>query len=124
MISFTLTDSQASVTHELYDAPFTDSEADGGEEMITTLNGNVYVDFIYTKRIWKRKFSFLREDDYLTLRGFVDRQRTLYKFPLLTIPEFGVTNVPVYLEISERKTTNECGDVVDVTLSMRETVQQ
>lgn len=124
MISFTLTDSQASVTHEFYNAPFTDSEADRGEEMVTTLDGNVYVDFIYTKRIWKRKFSFLRENDYLALRGFVDRQRTLYKFPLLSIPEFGVENVPVYLEISDRKTTNACGDVVDVTLTMRETVQQ
>lgn len=124
MIDFTLTDSQASVTHQLYDAPFTDSEADGGEESITTLNGNVYVDYIYTKRIWKRKFSFLREDDYLALKGFVDRQRTLYKFPLLSVPQFGVVNVPVYLTMSERKTTNSCGDVVDIMLTMRETTQQ
>lgn len=124
LIKFTLTDSQDSVTHELYDAPFVDAEASGGEEEVTTLNGNVYVDFIYTKRKWTRKFSFLRESAYLQLKGFQGRQRTTYKFPLLSIPEFGIENIPVYLQISERKTTNSCGDVVNVTLTMRETTQQ
>lgn len=124
MITFTITDSQDSVTHEFYDAPFADAEVSGGEEEIITLNGNVYVDFIYTKRKWTRKFSFLKEAAYLQLKEFQERQRTTYKFPLLSIPEFGIDNVPVYLQISDRKTTNSCGDVVNVTLTMRETVQQ
>lgn len=124
MIKFTLTDSQDTVTHELYNAPFVDAEVKGGEEEITTLSGDVYVDFIYTKRQWTREFAFLKEADYLKLKGFQERQRTTYKFPLLSIPEFGVDSVPVYLQISDRKTTNECGDVVKVTLTMRETVQQ
>lgn len=124
LITFTLSDSQDTVTHELYDVPFTDAEASGGEEQITTLNGNVYVDYIYTKRTWTREFAFLKESDYLKLKAFQERQRTTYKFPLLSIPEFNIVNVPVYLQISDRKTTNACGDVVDVTLTMRETVQQ
>lgn len=123
MITFTLTDSTDSQTYTFYDAPFEDSE-EGGEEMITTLDGNVYVDFIYTKRTWTREFAFMKQADYLTLKGFIDRQRTTYQFPTLTIPEFNVTNVPVYVQISERKTTNACGDVEDVKLTMRETTQQ
>lgn len=123
MITFTLTDSKDSKTYILYDAPFTDSE-EGGEEAITTLDGNVYVDFLYTKRTWERTFSYMKVQDYLDLKAFVDRQRTTYKFPLLSVPEFGVENVPVYLQISERQTINRCGDVQDVKITMRETVQQ
>lgn len=123
LITFTLTDSQDTVTHTLYDAPFIDAEASGGEEEIVTLDGNVYVDFIYTKRVWTRKFAFLKETDYLKLKGFQDRQRSTYRFPMLSIPEFGIDNVPVYLKVSERKTTNACGDVVNITLTMRETMQ-
>lgn len=123
MITLTLTDSQDSRTYQDYEVPFTDSEV-GGEESITTLNGNVYVDFIYTKHVWERKFAWLSEEDYLALKGFVDRQRTTCKFPLLSIPEFGIENVPVYLTISERNTTNACGMVEDITTTMRETTQQ
>lgn len=123
MITFTLTDSEDTETYEWYETPFTDAE-EGGEEAITTLDGNVYVDFIYTKRTWERKFAWMYEEDYLKLKAFVDRQRTLYRFPLLSIPEFGVENIPVYLTISERSTINACGTVENVTISMRETVQQ
>lgn len=123
MITFTLTDSQDSQTYQNYEVPFTDSEV-GGEESITTLNGNVYVDFVYTKHVWEREFAWMSEADYLALKGFVDRQRTTYKFPLLSIPEFGIENVPVYLTISERNTTNACGMVEDVAITMRETTQR
>lgn len=124
MIEFKLTDSQDSVSYTLYDTPFTDSEVSGGEQEITTLSGDVYVDFIYTKRTWVREFAFLKEQDYLRLKAFQERQRTNYKFPLLSIPEFGVENIPVYLRISERQTIDACGNVVNVVLAMRETVQQ
>lgn len=124
MIEFTLTDTSESVTHTMYDVPFADGEVEGGQEQITTLDGNVYVDFLYKKRVWTRQFAFLREQDYLALKGFADRQYNTYKFPLLSIPQFGIENVPVYLQISERKTTDACGNVIDVTLTMRETTQQ
>ena len=124
MITFTLTDETDTQTYTLYDVPFTDAEVDGGEEMITTLDGNVYVDFIYTKRQWTRSFAFMTAEDYATLKAFQERQRTTYKFPLLSIPEFNVNEVPVYLQMSERKTINACGMVEDVELTMRETTQQ
>ena len=123
MITFTLTDSTDSQTYQWYDTPFTDSE-EGGEETIATLDGNIYVDVLYTKRTWEREFATLSEEEYLTLKGFVDRQRTTFKFPLLSIPEFGVENIPVYVQISERKTINSCGRVEDVKITMRETTQQ
>ena len=95
MITFTLTDSTDSQTYTLYDVPFTDSE-EGGEETITTLDGNVYVDFIYTKNTWEREFSFMKESDYLSLKGFQE----------------------------DRKTVDACGNVEDVKITMRETTQQ
>lgn len=124
MISFSLTDSEDAVSYEMYNAPFTDSEVATGQESVTTLSGDVYVDFVYTKRTWTREFSYMKESDYLRLKAFYDRQKTTLQFPLLSIPEFGIENVPVYLKISDRKTINSCGAVVDVKLTMRETVQQ
>lgn len=123
MITFTLADSVDSQTYTYYQTPFVDAE-EGGEEVNTTLDGNVYVDFLYTKRTWEREFAWMSEQDYLTLKAFVDRQKQLYKFPLLSIPEFGVENVPVYIQIDERNTINGCGDVENVKITMRETVQQ
>ena len=124
MITFTLADETDSQTYTMYDVPFTDAEVDDGEEMITTLDGNVYVDFIYVKREWTRSFSYMSEQDYLTIKAFQERQRSTFKFPLLSIPEFNINNVPVYLQISERSTINGCGWVENVELTMRETTQQ
>jgi len=124
VIKFILSDDTDSREYTLYETPFVDKEVEGGEEEITTLNGNVYVDFIYTKRIWERTFSVLSQNEYLALNGFQDIKRTTYKFPYLSIPEFGIDRVPVYLKISERNTINACGMVTDISLIMRETVQQ
>lgn len=127
MITFTLKDSTntTGVTYEWYDAPFTDSEINGENE-ITTLSGDVYVDYLFQKRSWAREFAFMSEDEYLTLKGFVDRQRTLYRFPTLTIKQGTstiVSDVPVRMTINDRKTTNSCGTVEKVKITMRETVQ-
>lgn len=122
MITLTLSDSTTSKTYKWFNTPFIDSE-EGGEEMVTTLDGNVYVDFLYTKRTWEREFAYMKESDYLELKGFVDRQKSLIRFPLLSIPEFGILNIPVYMQISERSTINACGDVENVKITMRETTQ-
>jgi hypothetical protein len=40
------------------------------------------------------------------------------------VPEYGVENVPVVMNISARKTINQCLRVEDVEITLRETVQQ
>lgn len=122
-LTLTLTDTQDTVTYELLEVPFTTEDVVGKSD-ITTLSGNVYVDFLYDKRRWKHKWKTMSEAEYNKLRGFYDRQLTLYKFPLLSIPEYGIEDVPVVMSISARKTVNNCLRVEDVEITLRETVQQ
>lgn len=122
-LTLTLTDTVDTVTYALLEVPFTTEDVTGKSE-ITTLSGNVYVDYLYNKRRWIHKWKTMSEAEYNKLRGFYDRQTTLYKFPLLSIPEYGISNVPVVMTISPRKTVNNCLRVEDVEIKLRETVQQ
>ncbi len=122
-LTLTLTDTQDTVTYTLLEVPFTTEDVTGKSE-ITTLSGNIYVDYLYNKRQWKHKWKTMSEAQYNKLRGFYDRQLTTYKFPLLSVPEYGVENVPVAMNISARKTVNNCLRVEDVEITLRETVQQ
>lgn len=122
-LTLTLTDTQDSVTYTLLEVPFTTEDV-GGKSEITTLSGNVYVEYLYNKRRWKHKWKSMTAAEYAKLRGFYDRQLSLYKFPLLTIPEYGVSNVPVVMAISARKTVTNCLRVEDVEITLRETTQQ
>lgn len=122
-LTLTLTDAQDAVTYTLLEVPLTTEDVEGKSE-ITTLGGNVYVDFLYGKRLWRHSWKTMSEAGYNKLRGFYDRQFTNFKFPLLSIPEYGVENVPVSMTISARKTVNNCLRVEDVEITLRETVQQ
>lgn len=122
-LTLTLTDTQDTVTYTLLEVPFTTEDVTGKSE-IAVLSGNVYVDYLYNKRRWKHKWKTMSEAEYNKLRGFYDRQLSLYKFPLLSIPEYGVENVPVVMGISARKTVNNCLRVEDVEITLRETTQQ
>lgn len=121
-LTLTLTDTQDTVTYTLLEVPFTTEDVTGTTS-VTTLSGNVYTDYLYDKRQWKHKWSWMTEADYNKLRGFFDRQFTLYKYPLLSIPDYGVENVPVKMEISARKTIDNCLRVEDVEIKLRETAQ-
>lgn len=122
-LTLTLTDTVDTVTYNLLEVPFTTEDV-AGKTDITTLSGNVYVDYLYNKRRWIHKWKTMSESEYNKLRGFYDRQLSLYKFPLLSIPEYGIENVPVVMSISARKTVNNCLRVEDVEIKLRETTQQ
>ena len=122
-LTLTLTDTQDTVTYTMLEVPFTTEDVEGKSE-ITTLSGDVYVDYLYNKRRWTHRWATLSEAEYNKLRGFYERQFTTYKFPLLSVPEYGVENVPVVMNFSARKTINQCLRVEDVEITLRETVQQ
>ena len=121
-LTLTLTDTQDTVTYTLLEVPLTTEDITGKGE-VTTLNGEVYVDYLYNKRRWKHKWKSMTEAEYNKIRGFYDRQLTLYKLPLLSIPEYSVSNVPVVMTISARKTVNNCRGVEDVEITLRESAQ-
>lgn len=103
-------------------APFTISDVEGKSQN-TTLDGNVYVDWAYQKKSFSVDLFHLTPDDYAEIRSFYDYQFQNGSFPILTIPELDITNMPVYFEISNRNIINQCLLTDKLTLKFRETIQ-
>jgi hypothetical protein len=103
-------------------SPFTISDVEG-KSSTTTLNGNVYVDFAYSKKAFQVDIFNLSTSDYSDIRAFYDYQFTSGKFITLSIPELSISNMPVYMEMSKRNIVSQCLTTDKLTLNFRETVQ-
>lgn len=95
-----------------------------GKSSITTLNGNVYVDYVYNKKEFTVSIFNLSASDYAEIRGFYDRQFTLHEFPTISIPELGISDMVVYFQIGDREINSQCIKTDKLTLKFRETAQQ
>lgn len=103
-------------------APFTISDIEGKSQN-TTLDGNIYVDFIYDKKQFSVDIFNLTPSKYEEIRGFYDYQFTSGQFPTISIPELNIENMVVFFEISSRNIVNQCLLTNKLTLKFRETVQ-
>ena len=56
--------------------------------------------------------------DFDLLKGFYDRQFTLFAYPLLTITDDGANNVPVRMTFSGQNIIDNCGTIQEVTGSV------
>lgn len=90
---------------------------------VQVLSGNLYTDFIANKRIWSHTWAYLTEAEYDVIKGYYDRQFTLFTYPELTIVEEGVSDIPVRMSITPKQIIDNCGVVSDVTVSFRESRQ-
>lgn len=120
--TLTLTDDTDSFSFTTLHVPITDNITEGLSDN-TTLDGNIYTDFMYIKRTYGESFKWLTAEQYAKLMGFYERQFTEAKYPLLTISEMGVNNVPVRLSVTDGGIVDNCGTRENVKLKMRETVQ-
>lgn len=124
MIILTLTDDTLSADLQIPEVPITEETVNNDVE-VTTLDNNVSV-YIYPdsdKRVWSHTWAYMTETQYDIVKGFRDRQRTLFKYPTLTITEQGITNVPVYMKMSAKNTIDDCGEVANVSITLRESAQ-
>lgn len=119
----TLTDSTGSDTLALLEVPLTTTPLEVATD-VQVLSGNIYTDFIAQKRIWTHTWAYLTEDEYNTIKGYYDRQFTLFEYPELTIADEGVIGVTVRMSITPKNIIDNCGVVNDFTVSFRETRQQ
>lgn len=124
MLKLTLTDTADSVEYSLLEVPFTTEDVVGKTD-VTTLSGNIYTDYLYDKKSFKHKWSWMSLNDYKKLRGFYDRQFTLYKYPNMTLtePDGTIITKVVRMEISAKKMISQCGIVEDVEIELRESAQ-
>ncbi len=120
--NITLHDSTASWTSPAPSTPFIEKIIEASSE-VTTLDLNIYVDLFDTKREWTVRWGYMSAADYISLRGFYDRQFTLFEFPDVTIPDKGVTSVVVRATLNDLNITDESGLVENVELVLRETIQ-
>ena len=75
------------------------------------------------KRIWTQTWEYLRIAEYTLIRGFRDRQRTLYTFPELSITGLStgdIVNVPVFITMEEKNILDNCETVGDVNVVFEE----
>lgn len=125
----TLADSSDTMTFNLLEVPIVDKDIEGAVDN-TTLDGNVFTDYLYLKKQWTQKWSIMSESDYTKLRGFYTRQfatATPATYTLFYV-ENGVTTtlVPttyVRINLSDGGVIDTCGDRRDVQLIMRETIE-
>ena len=121
MITLKLTDSTASLVLNIPEVPIAEDTIENATD-VQTLDFNVYTDFIAQKRQWTHTWKYLSEDDYNALRGFYNRQFTLFAFPKFTIDYYGIIDVPVRMALNTKNTIDNCGEIADVTIILRETV--
>lgn len=95
---------------------------DRGETEITTANNDNSTYFTDSKRTWSHTWQRLSAAEYNLVKGFVDRQYslTVLKHPLLTISYYGISDIPVKLTLENDTIINNCSDIRNVTLTMRE----
>lgn len=124
MITMTLTDDFTSAELQMLEVPLTQDTINNDVEVVTLDNNlSLYISPDSDKRVWSHTWAYLSEDDYNTLKGFRDRQRTLYKFPTVTISDQDVTNVPVYMKLNPKNIVDHCGTVQNATITLRESTQ-
>ncbi len=102
--------------------PLIESVIEGATD-VTTLDLNLYTDFFATKRSWSDTISYMSESDFNQLKGFYDRQWTLFQYPVLGIPDLDVSDVVVRFYLSPRQVRDNCGTVQNVEMMFRETIQ-
>lgn len=117
-----LTDSAG--THELppLEVPLTRVK---NEKMTTVepLSGNVYDDYISTKRVWAHTWRYLTQEQYDLLDEIYERMKSEWTYPQLTIDGESVSSLVVKYELGAKNIIDDCGEVQDVTVSFRETRQ-
>lgn len=122
MYTIYLTDSAG--THELppLDVPLSRVKL---EKMTTIepLSGNVYDDYIATKRAWTHTWTYLTKEEYDLLDEIFERQKSEWTYPELTIDGESVSLLTCKYVLGQKDIIDNCGTVQGVTISLRETKQ-
>jgi len=120
MYAIEITDDTTSAVLPILNIPLTEGRLEGATD-VTTLDMNIYTDFIANKRVWSHQWDYMSEEDFNTLKGFYDRQFSLFAYPRITISKLGITDATVRMTLSPQNIIDNCGTVEGVGVSFRET---
>lgn len=79
-----LADSVDEMTFDLLEVPIEDKDIEGATDN-TTIDGNVFTDYLWLKKQFVQKWSLMCKDDYTRLRGFYTRQWENAEAPTYTL---------------------------------------
>lgn len=122
MYEIIITDSTGSLTLPALEVPLSVTTLEGSSD-VQTLDFNIYTDFITMKRLVAHTWSYLTEAEFNLIKGYYDRQFTLYQYPSITVTKLGITGMTVRFTLNPRSIIDQCGTVNGVTVSFRETKQ-
>ena len=115
-----LTDATDSIEYDLLEVPITQTDRIG-KKTVVTKDGNISTYYNYKKQVIKHRWAYMTNSQYQQLRAFFDRQYQTGHYPKLTITKLGINEMPVALELSERKIIRNDGLTEGVELTMTET---
>lgn len=123
MVEITLSDAMNTATLQAPEVPLTNTPINNDVKVVT-LDNNITTYVLDEKRSWSHTWAFMSKEDYDILKGFYDRMRTVhYQYPLLTITDLGVTDLPVDMTIGPENTIDDCLTVGGVQVVFRESAQ-
>jgi hypothetical protein len=117
-----LTDGTTTATFTLIRPPLVIGTIEGATDIVT-LDNNMSTYFTYNKRQWAVEMAYMSEAEFNTLKGFYDRQWTLFQYPLLSIDHFSVVNIPVRMYLDTQNVIDNCGTIENVQVRFRESIQ-
>ncbi|MBP5722979.1 MAG: hypothetical protein J6X18_05335 [Bacteroidales bacterium] len=124
--TMTLTDSSDTMTMTLLEIPIEDKDVEGTADN-TTIDGNVFTDYLWLKKQWSQKWSIMDATTYAQLRGFYTRQFTDGEVPTYALAEGDGTPIysatPVRLVLTDNGVIDNCETRQNVQIKMRETTQ-
>lgn len=124
MYRLALHDQTDDMHFDVLQIPITDNDVEGASDN-TTLDGNVYTDFLYLKKVWKQSWKQMDNATYQRLRGFYTRQFSTGVYPELTMTDLLtntalVTSQAVRMKLTDGGVINECGFRRNVTIELRQ----
>lgn len=123
-ITATLTSSLGTLQLPVIEVGFTKSRVDKITN-VEVLSNDVYTDFSPNRRrLWQFSNSWLYQDVYEAIEAVYDSQFTTGNYPTISIPYYGVEDVPVLMSINDMDVIDDCGTIQNIKLSFRETSQQ
>lgn len=128
-ITFTITDLTDSMTFDGGQAEILNPLVSNPvirETDVETIDANISTYYSATKRQFTVQLGYLDKDSWAALNAFRDRQYTDRKYPLITISgdeNINVTDLPMKITINAQNVINNCGEVENVTITLRESKQ-
>lgn len=124
IVRLILSDSTTTETIVLPHPPLTQTDSNLDVKKRTLDNSlHVYIAPNADKRVWTQAWEYLSIAEYNLIRGFRDRQRTLFALPELSItglPSGDILDVPVFISMEEKNIIDNCETVEDVSVVFEE----